>query len=147
MNHLLTLIFFCMTSVGFAQVHWNVNSEGFALDGHDAVGYVRKGVAMDGLNEYIYEYDGVKFKFSRPAYLNEFKKHPEKYLPAFKGWCAYAIAKNGKLVDVNPKTFQVQDNQLLFYYNKLGNNTLEKWNTNSSEMLKQANLNWEKLQQ
>lgn len=145
MKQITTVFFLLLSTLLFSQTEWNTDDHGYALNGYDAVAYVRKGVAMEGLEEYTYEYDGVKFKFSRPAYLNEFKQNPEQYLPAYKGWCAYAIAKDGSFVDVNPKTFKVQDGKLLMFYDKFGINTLKKWEKDSEQMIQKAEEQWNQI--
>ena len=74
----------------------------------------------------------------------EFTKNPAKYEPVYGGWCAYAMGlEKADKVAINPKTFKIIDNKLYLFYNKLGINTLEKWNKEGQEKLKNnADRNW-----
>ena len=63
-------------------------------------------------------------------------------MPQYGGYCAYAIAKDGKKVGVNPKTFEIRDGKLYLFYNSWGVNTLKKWQEDAIEFQKKADKNW-----
>jgi len=68
------------------------------------------------------------------------------YVPQYGGYCAYAIAKNGKKVSINPKTFEIRDDKLYLFYNSWGTNTLDMWVKQGPEALqKKADSTWEKI--
>lgn len=136
-------IFILGLSSSFAQqTDYNLK-KGFAAEGYDVVAYFNN-EAKEGNKEFIAEHDGVKYKFSSKENLNAFKKEADKYIPQYGGYCAYAIAVNSKKVSVNPKTFEIRDNKLYLFYNKLGNNTLKTWNKKGAKGLQQkADKNWE----
>ena len=129
----------------FAQSKNYNTKKGYAVNGYDVVAYF-DGKAMKGNAEHTAVYDGIKFKFGSKENLETFKSDPEKYLPKYGGYCAYAVAVAGKKVSVNPETFEIRDGELYLFYNSGKNNTLESWLAESPEELKKmADKNWEKI--
>ena len=55
-----------------------------------------------------------------------FKKNPDKYLPTYEGWCAYAML-SGKEVDINPKAYHIQKGQIHFFFKTNWVDTQAKW--------------------
>ncbi len=139
----LFLLLFAVTVVGQNK---NYNTKkGFVANGYDVVAYF-DGQATKGEDAYIAEHDGVEFKFANAENLGKFKEHPEKYVPKYGGFCAYALAVSGKKVSVNPETFEIRDGALYLFYNSGKNNTLQSWLAESPDELKQqADKNWEKI--
>lgn len=120
------------------------NENGIALQGYDAVSYF-DGRPKKGTEVNATAYNGVKYLFNTPKNLKAFSENPEKYVPAYGGWCAYAVGAKGKLVDVDPKTFKIRGGKLYLFYNANFTNTLKLWNKDEKELLKKANRNWEKI--
>ncbi|MEX0360983.1 MAG: YHS domain-containing (seleno)protein, partial [Allomuricauda sp.] len=78
--------------------------------------------------------------------LNVFKADPDKFVPQYGGYCAYAVAVSGKRVNVNPETFEIRDDKLYLFYNSGNTNTLELWLKESPEKLRtKADQNWNNL--
>ena len=82
--------------------------------------------------------------FSSEANRDLFLKKPEKYVPAYNGFCAYAMAENGKIYSSNPKAFKVIDGKVYLFYKKPWANTLKKWNkkNNDSGLILKADEYW-----
>ena len=119
--------------------------KGFIAKGYDVVAYFDN-MAVMGDDSFLTIYDGVKFKFSSDENLQKFKSNPEKYVPKYGGFCAYAIAGSGKKVNINPETFEIRNGALYLFYNSGKNNTLQFWRQESPEELKvKADKNWEKI--
>jgi YHS domain-containing protein len=136
----IVLIIFIVAFSGYAQVH-NLK-KGFVAEGYDVVAYFDN-KAEEGSKKFVLEHEGLKLKFTSAKNLETFKKDPEKYLPQYGGYCAYAIGKSGKKVGINPKTFEVRDNKLYLFYNAWGTNTLKSWKSEGAEDLKKkADENW-----
>ena len=49
----------------------------------------------------------MKFKFSSKKNLETFKSAPKKYIPAYGGYCAYALGTKGERVAINPETLKL----------------------------------------
>ncbi len=45
---------------------------------------------------------------------------PDKYEPAYGGWCAYAMGESGEKVKIDPETFKILDGQTLLVLQFLG---------------------------
>ncbi|MEO9571026.1 MAG: YHS domain-containing (seleno)protein [Polaribacter sp.] len=125
----------------FGQDNYNLK-KGFVAEGYDVVSYFNNKVEK-GDKKFVANYDGVKFKFSSKEHLETFKKSPKKYVPAYGGYCAYAIGVKGEKVSIDPKTFEIREGKLYLFYNSWGTNTLELWQKEGAEQLKaKADKNW-----
>lgn len=144
MKTFLTLFLIVITATIFAQEDY-YTKKGYAVDGYDVVAYFSN-KAVEGKKEFTTTYDGVKFKFTTKENLELFTKSPEKYLPQYGGYCAYAIGAKAKKVSINPETFEIRDGKLYLFYNSWGTNTLSLWNKEGAEQLKaKADKNWQKI--
>ncbi|WP_430969119.1 YHS domain-containing (seleno)protein [Spongiimicrobium sp. 2-473A-2-J] len=118
---------------------------GYAAEGYDVVAYFDQQV-QKGKEDLVYVYHGAKFSFSTTSNLNKFKSAPDKYVPQYGGWCAYAIGKSGKKVKIDPETYEIRDGKLYLFYNFRSTNTLEKWISEGPETLRdRADRNWTKI--
>ena len=122
----------------------NVNlKKGYAAEGYDVVSYFQD-VPLKGDKRYTVKYEGVSYKFASEENLKTFEEDPTKYIPQYGGFCAYAIAKDGKKVGVNPKTFTITHGKLYLFYNSWGVNTLNKWNEEDPNALRiKADAAWD----
>jgi len=138
-------IFLTIVFSGFGQSIDHNTKKGYGALGYDLVGYF-DGVVLEGKKEWSTSFQDTNFKFSSKANLEKFVAAPEKYLPKYGGYCAYAMALSGKKVGVNPETYEIRDGQLYLFYNSGRTNTLEKWLGESPNILKnKADKNWEKV--
>ena len=143
MKHFTTILLIAFSTTFFAQ-EYNLK-KGFVAEGYDVVAYFSKTVAK-GEIKFTTAYDGVKFKFSTKENFEVFKKPPKKYIPAYGGYCAYAIDAKGKKASIDPKTFEIRNGKLYLFYNSWGTNTLELWEEEGAEKLKQkADKNWKNM--
>jgi len=125
--------------------NWNnANGEPF-LNGLDVTTYFSKNVPEKGNSKFSAKYGGMIFYFSTEANQKSFIVNPEKFLPAYGGWCAYAMGLNGEKVEVDPYTFKVVDNKLYLFYNFYFNNTLKDWNKDEKNLQRSADLNWSNI--
>ncbi|MFC4723169.1 YHS domain-containing (seleno)protein [Geojedonia litorea] len=138
----LFLLFFLYQSAFTQSVDYNTKN-GFAAEGYDVVAYYDNN-AIEGNKLYSSSYDGVNYKFVSQQNLDTFNSNPIKYIPQYGGYCAYAMAQNGKKVGVNPKTFEIRNGKLYLFYNAWGTNTLKLWLKNNVKGLQQkADQYWE----
>lgn len=125
--------------------HFNLDSNGLAIGGYDPVAYIAQKKAVEGKAAYTYTWKSVKYRFSSQANMNTFKESPEKYEPAYGGWCAYAMGKTGEKVEVDPETFKIIGGRTYLFYNFYFNNTLEDWNKDEVKLKTAADNNWKKI--
>lgn len=120
--------------------------KGVAIKGYDVTEYFNN-TAVEGSKEYSATYDDVVFYFATKTNKEKFEENPEKFIPQYGGYCAYAVGVKGKKVSVDPKTFEIRDGKLYLFYNSFGTNTLDLWNEENPEALKaKADQNWVKIQ-
>jgi YHS domain-containing protein len=146
---LLHAIIILQASVALAQTEearlktFNLKKS-VALEGYDPVSYFDNH-PTEGKENLRYIHRGVTYLFSTTANLARFKASPDKYEPAYGGWCAYAMGETGEKVKVDPETFKIVDGKLYLFYNFWGNNTLEDWNKNEKPLKAKADTNWKKF--
>ena len=149
------LILFILPFLLWKEVSWsagsaNVNKNGVLLNGFDVVSYFAPAGAMQGRSEFQVQQKGVTYWFSSESNKQLFLKNPEKFEPSYQGWCAYAVADSKTKVEVDPKSFIIQDGKLLLFYDGFFGNTRDKWlhtkNKNPDAYLKQAETNWPSVQ-
>lgn len=147
MHKLLVVFFYLFSFSIFSQSNQLYNtSKGYVAKGYDVVSYFTSKTPKVGKKKFAIVYDGVNFKFSSESNLKAFELTPQKYIPQYGGYCAYAIGKSGEKVDINPKTFEIRDTKLYLFYNSWGTNTLKLWRKEGAKDLQEkANKNWKKL--
>ncbi|OAD46271.1 YHS domain-containing (seleno)protein [Polaribacter atrinae] len=140
------LLFFLVTSTIISAQDIDYNTKkGFVAEGYDVVSYFNN-KAEKGEKNFTTTYDDVQFKFSSKENLAIFNKSPKKYVPAYGGYCAYAIGAKGEKVSIDPETFEIRDGKLYLFYNSWGTNTLELWEKEGAELLRdKADKNWKKI--
>jgi len=145
MKKKFTFILLFSVAIFYAQeIDYNTKKK-FVAQGYDVTEYFNN-KAVKGDPKFVATHDKVKYKFASKSNLDKFKSNPEKFIPQYGGYCAYAIAINGDKVGVNPKTFEIRDDKLYLFYNAWGVNTLDKWIKENPESLQEkADLNWKKV--
>ena len=130
----------------FAKSEANLSKDGVILNGYDAVSYFQGSIPKKGDAKFQVKQGEATYLFSSEDSKQAFLKDPKKYEPQFGGWCAYAVAGKKSKVDVDPKSFLIQDGRLLLFYNGIWGNTHDKWlhdkNKDPKEFLKEADANW-----
>jgi YHS domain-containing protein len=143
MQHFITILLITLSSTFLAQ-EYNLE-KGFVAEGYDVVGYFNNKVEKGDI-KFITTYDRVKFKFATKENLETFEKAPKKYIPAYGGYCAYALGAKGKKVSIDPETFEIRDGKLYLFYNSWGTNTLKLWKKEDPEKLKEkADKHWKNI--
>jgi YHS domain-containing protein len=126
------------------QAEYNLENGNAAVQGFDVVSYFM-GKPLEGKKELTYSYEGVIYFFNSAENLNLFKKQPEKFEPAYGGWCAYSMGTNGEKVKIDPKTYKIIEGELYLFYNFYFNNTLIDWNKDEQGLKSTADYYWEEI--
>ena len=80
--------------------------EGIGLKGYDPVAYFISRAPTQGSEQYSYVWKGITYLFASGENLQLFKADPEKYLPRYGGYCAYALSLN-RIADINPSRWAI----------------------------------------
>lgn len=130
-NLLPMLLLILLANPLFSQDHtrekqFACSTDEIAFEGNDLVSYHGDEI-LKGKTEHSYEYQGLKLRFASWSNMDKFIEDPEKYLPAYGGWCAIAVA-NGTLTKPDFSHFQIQDNKLYFFEVRAFFNGQTAWN-------------------
>lgn len=115
--------------------------EGTGAGGYDVVAYQSENAAIAGLEAITAEFEGVTYRFASEANRNQFKADPAKYVPAYGGYCAYAVSQ-GYTAKIDPEAFTIVDGKLYLNYSK---SVQSKWQKDTSGYISAANSNWPKV--
>lgn len=138
-----TILLLALTFTASAQQSYtNIDDDFVALGGYDPVSYFNQDKPSKGDKELTAQHDGATYHFSSQENLDLFNSDPEKYAPAYGGYCAYAMGK-GYLADANPETYKIKDGKLLVFFNNFVVNTLNRWNRDEDNLYSSAEENWE----
>jgi len=119
----------------------NVDERGVALEGNDPVAYLTEQRAVLGKPELQSTYDGAIYRFASPEHRTAFESAPDRYVPAFGGFCAYA-ASIDKVAPVDVNVFQVVDGRLLLQHSA---EAYRLFNQDTRGSLARADQNWPRL--
>jgi YHS domain-containing protein len=144
----LLMIGSMLTNVAFAA-DWNTNKDNVVLDGHDVVAYHALDKSIKGSAMFQTEYDGARFFFSNAGNQAAFSKEPQKYVPKYNGYCAFAVSAKNAKVPANADTFKIYNGELLVFFNDDYEgqkfNTKIPWNADEKSMYSTAQKNWMNL--
>lgn len=116
-----------------------VNSEhGLAIKGYDPVSYFTTGRPTAGLAAFSTTYKGATYRFASAADRDRFIAAPEKFLPQYGGYCAYAISLN-QIADVDPEQWEIVNGKLY-----LNNGVVARslWSLDKTGNIVKGDRNW-----
>jgi len=139
---LLVVIFMYTNKV--APISWGLygdvnNENGIALQGGDAVAYFTMGEYHAGDANILFSTNGVTWYFASEENRQLFISTPDKYMPQYGGYCAFAISQN-VTADAKPEFWTIQ-NEKLYVFNDEG--VKQEWiNDISLGSLSTSDSNW-----
>lgn len=127
-----------------AEDEYNV-SNGYTLDGAQLALHGFDTVALSTLNAVAHGaatqtvvHDGVASYFASPLSAEMFKADPEKYMPQYGGFCAFAMAL-GKKLDGDPRFADIVDGKLYLFVNAA---IFERYKADRERTLRRAEEAW-----
>jgi len=117
---------------------------GVALSGYDPVAYFLEGGGepRKGKASVTQLHAGVTYRFASEENRDLFRADPERYEPAFGGWCAWAMV-DGERVEVDPESFLVENGRLFVFYDGFFADTRKKWlRKGGEELAPKADSKW-----
>ncbi|WP_034824165.1 YHS domain-containing (seleno)protein [Hyphomonas pacifica] len=114
-----------------------------ALQGYDPVAYFTDGKPVKGSDEYTTEYMGAEFKFSSASHRETFLADPERYVPQYGGYCAWAMA-DGKHAKGDARFWKIVDGKLYLNYNSA---IQKKWGAGEVAFIERADQAWRDINQ
>lgn len=119
----------------------DVSKNTVGVNGYDLVSYQTEKRPLRGNGNYVAMHDGVTYLFSSEANQKEFQSNPDKYLPAYGGWCAFGVSV-GKKFSADPEVWEIVDGKL---YMNLDPGIYQMWKKDVKGNIKKANANWSKI--
>ncbi len=116
------------------------DSKGVAIRGYDPVAYFAQKKAIKGKAEHAHRYGGASWWFVSAKNKAAFVAHPERYMPQYGGFCAFAMAQ-GKRVPIDPKAWSLVKGKLYLNYSK---GVQAKWEKERDALIKKADAHWSK---
>ncbi|HCC3106577.1 TPA: YHS domain protein, partial [Legionella pneumophila] len=87
------------------------------VQGYDLVSYHQKNGPVRGSGNHTAYHNGVAYLFATDENKKVFQANPEKYLPAYGGYCAFAVSVGRKVVS-DPLAWKIVDGILYLNLNK-----------------------------
>ena len=116
----------------------NTDEQSLALRGYDPVAYFVDGKPVPGDKAFSASFGHARYLFTSAAHRKAFLADPQKYVPAYGGFCAVGTSF-GKKVDTDPETGRVVEGRL--YLNN-GPKALEIFEADRAGVISKANTNW-----
>lgn len=110
------LVAVAISGAGFAA-EINKTLLGNAIDGFDPVAYHTEGKPVEGSGAFTHDWGGATWRFASAENRDLFATDPEKYAPAYGGYCAYGVSQ-GYLVDIDPDAWSIVEGKLYLNVNK-----------------------------
>lgn len=115
--------------------------DGLAIRGYDPVAYFRDGGPRLGKSEFSARHGGAVWRFVSAEHKTLFEAAPERYLPAYGGFCAYGTSR-GYLVKIEPEAWSIVDGRLYLNYD-LG--VRKTWLGRTKTYIARADGTWPRL--
>ena len=128
-----------------AYLHsFNLAASGVAIEGFSPVSYF-EGRAERGNPLFAVMHHGVTYHLANAAQVETFKFDPDKYIPAYGGWCAFGMAVKDKF-PIDPTSFKIVNGRLLFFLRNPRIHGRALWEArDQAGLLKDAAEHWNKV--
>ena len=116
-------------------------AQAVGLDGYDPVSYFSGTAPVKGGAAVTAAHRGETYHFASAANRDAFTANPEKYLPQYGGYCAWAVAQ-GKLAPGDPQVSKVVDGKLYLNVNR---DIAARWERDIPGFIRTADEKWPAL--
>jgi len=115
--------------------------DGLAIRGYDPVAYFRDGGPRQGKAEFSVRHGGASWRFASAEHKALFEADPQRYLPAYGGFCAYGTSR-GYLVKIEPEAWSIVDGRLYLNYD---HGVRATWAGRTKTYIARAEGSWPRL--
>lgn len=112
-----------------------------AVQGYDVVSYQTGKRPIRGNGNFVATHEGATYQFSSQENLKAFERNPDKYAPAYGGYCAYGTSVGKKFIG-DPEVWRVVDGKL---YLNLDTSIQTLWLKDVPGRIKTADAKWETI--
>ena len=126
-----------LTACASSGVTTFANDDG-AIRGYDPVAYHTESRPVKGKANHTLVHNGATWHFASEENRALFQRDPERYAPAYGGFCAYGMSR-GFAVSTDPDAWTIVDGTLYLNYS-LG--VRKTWLKNVRGNIERADANW-----
>ena len=118
-----------------------------AIGGYDTVAYhhpdaIKSHQASEGKKTWVHQWRGANWRFASEDSYEAFKTNPEKYRPAYGGFCSNALSLGEGLIKTDGTHWEIFGDQLHLFYAARGRDrwldgNYEQYNAQAAEAWKQ----------
>ncbi|MBB6523022.1 YHS domain-containing (seleno)protein [Pseudoteredinibacter isoporae] len=126
-------------SVGAAAGQYTYSTP--AVQGYDVVSYHAGKRPVRGNGNFVATHQGATYQFSSKENLETFKRSPDKYVPAYGGYCAFGVSVGKKFIG-DPEVWRIVDGTL---YLNLDAGIQDLWFKDVPGRIKSANAEWKNI--
>lgn len=112
-----------------------------AIHGYDTVAYFTDGAHRAGRADITGEHAAAVWRFASEPNLSRFLTSPERYVPAYGGYCAYGVSQ-GYLVKIDPEAWTILGDRLYLNYDL---SVRDEWLRDPKRYIAIADRNWPTL--
>ena len=141
-KHLLWLLALVIMALPVQTLAGTTAYSTVGAGGYDLVSYHTGEKPLRGNGNHVAVQDGVTYLFINKKNRKKFESDPDKYLPAYGGYCAYGVALGKKFVG-DPDVWAVIDGRL---YLNLDNKIQGLWNKDVPGYIKKADVQWPRIE-
>ena len=125
-----------LATLASASIDYASNTVG--ISGYDLVSYHNSKRPLRGNGHFVAVHAGVTYLFANEQNQATFERNPERYLPAYGGYCAFGVSVGKKFV-ADPEVWRVVDGKL---YVNLDERIQDQWLMDVTGRIKTADDNW-----
>lgn len=96
------------------------------IHGYSPMSYFESG-PEPGSPEFAVVHEGVTYFLTDAEQVRKFSADPEKYAPAYGGWCAFGMAVEDHF-PIDPESYKIVDGRLMLFLRNPEVDALELWN-------------------
>ena len=132
------LSFAAVPSVSMADT---VANSVIGASGYDLTTFFTSEKPSKGTGHHVATVDGVDYLFTSDANKKTFEANPQKYLPAYGGYCAYGASVGKKFV-ADPDVYDIVDGKLYF---NLDTKIRSIWSKDVAGNINKGDTNWKTI--
>lgn len=115
---------------------------GVAIGGYDTVAYHTRGQATQGDPRYAYEWNGATWRFVSSTHRDLFQSNPQRYAPAYGGYCAWGVAAKEDLFPGDGTQWEIVGGRLFLNFNP---DVKKTWTADRDAFIDSADEKWESV--
>jgi len=139
---LFLIVLLNLPHLAAAQDQPIANTLAVGLGGYSPVSYFEHDQPHYGSPAHQATHQGVTYFFATQAEQDTFEASPDRFVPAFRGWCAYGMSVQDTF-PVDPTAFKIIDGKLYLFLRNPQVDALNLWNNgDQDELLGKAQAHW-----